>query len=212
MTEVPPDAGPPGFPGDGTTPAPAPPPMPPPAPPSYPPPPPGGYPPPMPAYQSGQVGDRPPYASWILRVGGYVIDGVIFAVLNSVIEAIFRSNNTLAWHHVMIRNGVVHHQRVSFLALGLSAVLFVVYCTVLVGSPRGQTVGMMAVGAKAVRDATYDTVGYAKAFWRSVLQLLMAWTLILGVLDLFWPLWDKKIQTLHDKAVGTVVLRTRNQG
>jgi uncharacterized RDD family membrane protein YckC len=33
-----------------------------------------------------------------------------------------------------------------------------------------------------------------------------------GLLDVLWPLWDAKNQTLHDKAVGTVVLRTRNAG
>jgi len=26
-------------------------------------------------------------------------------------------------------------------------------------------------------------------------------------LDLLWPLWDRRNQTLHDKAAGTVVLR-----
>ncbi len=55
----------------------------------------------------------------------------------------------------------------------------------------------------------------APRFWRSLrslVQLVMAYTLIVGVLDVLWPLWDQKNQTLHDKAVGTVVLRTRNAG
>ena len=29
---------------------------------------------------------------------------------------------------------------------------------------------------------------------------------------MLWPLWDSKNQTLHDKAVGTVVIRIRNAG
>ena len=28
-----------------------------------------------------------------------------------------------------------------------------------------------------------------------------------SLLDLLWPLWDPRNQTLHDKAAGTVVLR-----
>jgi len=166
----------------------------------------------MPQQRSGQIADGPAYASWILRVGGYLIDGVILYVVNRIIQALFRHSNTLVVHYTMTRRGVVQHQRYDFLALMLFAAFFLVYSTVLIGSQRGQTVGMMAVGAKAVRDETYDRVGYAKAFWRSVLQFVMGLTLILGVLDLFWPLWDKKVQTLHDKAVATVVLRTRNQG
>jgi len=29
------------------------------------------------------------------------------------------------------------------------------------------------------------------------------------VLDVLWPLWDRRNQTLHDKIVGTLILRTR---
>jgi uncharacterized RDD family membrane protein YckC len=29
-----------------------------------------------------------------------------------------------------------------------------------------------------------------------------------GALDLLWPLWDPQRQTLHDKAVGTFVIKT----
>jgi uncharacterized RDD family membrane protein YckC len=35
---------------------------------------------------------------------------------------------------------------------------------------------------------------------------------VLILLSDFWPLWDKKRQTLHDKAVGTVVVRSRSSG
>jgi uncharacterized RDD family membrane protein YckC len=29
-----------------------------------------------------------------------------------------------------------------------------------------------------------------------------------GLLDLLWPLWDEQRQTLHDKAVGSFVVKT----
>ena len=87
-----------------------------------------------------------PYASWGLRVGGYLIDGVIFLVVNFILQALFRRSNVLVLHNVMTTRGVVHHQRYDFLVYGLGAIFFLIYCTVLVGGPRGQTVGMMAVG------------------------------------------------------------------
>jgi uncharacterized RDD family membrane protein YckC len=31
--------------------------------------------------------------------------------------------------------------------------------------------------------------------------------IIVPLLDLLWPLWDEKRQTLHDKAVGTFVIK-----
>ena len=71
---------------------------------------------------------------------------------------------------------------------------------------------MMAVGARAVRNESGAVVGYGKAFLRSLVSLLLGYTVIVGILDVLWPLWDAKNQTLHDKAVGTVVLRTRNAG
>ena len=45
------------------------------------------------------------------------------------------------------------------------------------------------------------------------LRILATVTVILGIiwlLDMLFPLWDKKRQTLHDKIVKTVVLRVRN--
>jgi uncharacterized RDD family membrane protein YckC len=93
-------------------------------------------------------------------------------------------------------------------------VLAVIYATGLIGGPRGQSVGMMAVGIRAVRDGTTDvSPGYGKAFGRSLLEQILRFTVIVWILDMLWPLWDGKKQTLHDKAVRTVVLRVdRSRG
>ena len=42
----------------------------------------------------------------------------------------------------------------------------------------------------------------------ALVQIVLAFTIIGGFLDVLWPLWDRQNQTLHDKAAGTVVLRT----
>jgi uncharacterized RDD family membrane protein YckC len=217
-----PGEGPPSFPGEGPPPVPPPsmpPPMPPP-PPSYPsgppsyPSSPGGYPSPNYGESTG-----PAYASWGTRIGGYLIDLVIFIPLTIVLLLVFRHTHTLEVHLMTRRNGTHKRQSFSLLALLLTSVAYLVYTTILCGGQRGQTVGMMAVGTRVVRDGTLDVVGYGRAFGRGLLEqvfrILGSVTIILGVvwlLDMLFPLWDKKKQTLHDKVASTVVLRVRNTG
>jgi uncharacterized RDD family membrane protein YckC len=130
---------------------------------------------------------------------------------------LFRHTHVLSVHFNMRNKGVQQRRNFSLLSILLTGVADLVYITVLVGGPRGQTVGMMAVGIRVVQDVTYDVVGYGRALGRGlveqVFRLLGSATFILGVvwlLDMLFPLWDKKRQTLHDKIAKTVVLRVRN--
>jgi uncharacterized RDD family membrane protein YckC len=234
-----PGGGPPSFPGGAPRvppPQPPPPPPPPPAapqgPPSYPSAPRGGYPPqppgPYPApspggrYGANGYGGDPqilPYAGWGTRLGGYLIDAVIFIPVLAVLYLALRHTSTLEVHLMTRRNGTHTRRSVSLLAPLITAVLFVIYATVMYGGARGQTVGMMAVGVRVVRDEAHDALGYGRALWRAsveqFLRILATVTVILGViwlLDMLFPLWDKKRQTLHDKLAKTVVLRVRPTG
>jgi uncharacterized RDD family membrane protein YckC len=190
----------------------------------YPPAPPGRYPAPSatPGY-GGYNGygdpDGVPYAGWGTRLGGYLIDAVIFIPVLLVLYLVFRHTHVLDVHLMTRRNGNTTRRTLSLLSPLLTAVVFVVYATVLYGGARGQTVGMMAVGVRVVRDGTHDALGYGRAFWRALaeqfLRILATVTIILGViwlLDMLFPLWDKKNQTLHDKIVKTVVIRVRPTG
>ncbi len=201
-----------------------PPPMPPPPmpPPPMPPPPqypgagapgqyPGSYPPPSPQWESGTSG--PVYATWGIRVGAYLIDFAIFVVVTLVLVLLTRHSNTLEVHFMMKR-GANRRRNVSALPFLISALLYLVYGTVLCGSRRGQTVGMMAVGVRAVRDGSLERLGYARAGVRAVVEgvlrslaLLSPFLILVWFLDMLYPLWDQKRQTLHDKAGGGVVLR-----
>jgi len=205
------DGGPPSFPGGGG-PAPAPPA--PPAPPSYPDASSISFPPPPTSF------DTPtgvPYASWGIRLGGYLIDIVIFAVVLIVLYIPLRHAHTLVLH-TMARRGQRRHN-ISGVPFLITAVLYIAYSTFLCGGRKGQTIGMMAVGVKAVRDGTLSGLGYGRAFGRAlleqVLRLVTGVIFIVGIiwlLDMLFPLWDKKRQTLHDKATGTVVIRSRAAG
>jgi uncharacterized RDD family membrane protein YckC len=160
-----------------------------------------------------------PYAGWGTRLGGYLIDAVIFIPVLVVLYVAFRHTHVLDAHLTTRRNGTRTHRDISLLAPLITGLLFLVYATVLYGGARGQTVGMMAVGVKVVRAETHEVLGYGKALWRAFaeqfLRFLGTVTLILGViwlLDMLFPLWDKRRQTLHDKLAKTVVLRVRPTG
>ena len=108
----------------------------------------------------------------------------------------------------------LRRRHVSALPFVITGVLYLVYGTLLCGSPRGQTVGMMAVGVRAVREAArgrWATGGpWPGAVVEGVLRLLDLFPSSSGLvwlLDMLFPLWDKKRQTLHDKVAGSVVLR-----
>jgi len=221
--------GPPSFPGNAPPPPPgarpaAPPPAPPTAgtgndggagggPPSFPTQTLAGY--PSPGSPQTPLGES--YATWGIRVGGYLIDFVIFLVVLVVLFVLFRHSHALNVH-LMARRGT-RRRNFSAVPFLITGVLYVVYGTLLCGSPRGQTVGMMAVGVRAVRDESFAVLGYGRAFARAVfegvLRLINLLFFLLGliwILDMLFPLWDTKRQTLHDKVAGSVVLRVRPAG
>jgi uncharacterized RDD family membrane protein YckC len=153
------------------------------------------------------------YASWGTRLGGWLVDAVIFVVAQLIMSAIFRTNNTLSVRFTTtMGDGTVRHNHFSVLAALLTIVVSLIYTTVLCGGPRGQTVGMMVVGVRVVRDGTLDVLGYGRALWRSVVELVFRYTIVVWVLDSLFPLWDRKNQTLHDKFAKTVVIRIRHSG
>lgn len=218
-------SGPPSFPGNAPPPAPAGTPSPGPAvfpstgagarpggmgPPTFPTQ--SGYPPPGPY----ETPSGAPYATWGIRVGGYLIDAVIFLV---VLVVLFVLPHTHALElHLAGRRGT-RRRNFSAVPFLITGVLWIAYGTFLCGSPRGQTVGMMAVGVRAVRDESLGELGYGRALGRAlfegVLRLINLLFFLLGlvwILDMLFPLWDKKRQTLHDKVAGSVVLRTRPAG
>ena len=219
-------SGPPSFPGNAPPPAPAGTPSP--GPPVFPPtggearaggmgpptfPAQTGYPPPG----SFETPSGAPYATWGIRVGGYLIDAVIFLVVLALFYLLFRHSHTLDVH-LMARKGT-RRRNFSAVPFLITGVLWIAYGTFLCGSPRGQTVGMMAVGVRAVRDESRGVLGYGRAFGRAlvegVFRLMELLFFLLGlvwVLDMLFPLWDARRQTLHDKVAGSVVLRVRPPG
>jgi uncharacterized RDD family membrane protein YckC len=95
----------------------------------------------------------------------------------------------------------------TFLA-GYVVVLIVqgVYLSLQIAS-RGQTVGNRAAGTKVVDMNTGAIPSQGKAWGRWAVQAVIGFIPLVGLVNILWPLWDSQNQTLHDKAVGTVVIR-----
>ena len=156
----------------------------------------GGWPPggSLPSYPGGTGPEGnwgPPtgvqLAGWWYRVGATVIDGLILGIIGLVFQLLL---------------GRVGGELVNF-------VIEAIYLIVLVGG-SGQTIGCRALGTKVVAADGRSQVGYGKAAVRWIVQIILfVLFFIPGLIDLLWPLWDDKNQSLHDKAAGTLVVRVR---
>jgi len=75
-------------------------------------------------------------------------------------------------------------------------------------SKRGYSVGQGLMKLKVV-DAHGNLIPTGTAVLRLLCTVGLQFVPVVGgFLDLLWPLWDKERQTLHDKAVGTYVIKT----
>lgn len=100
-----------------------------------------------------------------------------------------------------------------------TTVAFALYLTLML-RVKGQTLGDMAVGAR-VQTVDGSRLSYVRSFIRWAVQFALAapvlivslvpaavFALIVPFLvDTLWPLWDKSNRTLHDIAVGSVVVQ-----
>jgi uncharacterized RDD family membrane protein YckC len=71
----------------------------------------------------------------------------------------------------------------------------------------GQTIGKSAIGIKLVREQDASVVGPGLSIGRGVLRGIgFALCFIPGLVDVLFPLWDAKRQTVVDKMLNTVVI------
>jgi uncharacterized RDD family membrane protein YckC len=78
----------------------------------------------------------------------------------------------------------------------LGFVISAVYFTYFHGA-TGRTPGNAALGISVLDIDNGSTIGYGRAFLRSLVSLVSAVVILIGYL---WMLWDPKKQTWHDKA------------
>ncbi len=148
-----------------------------------------------------------PFANYGRRLGGWLIDWVITSAIGAIV--------LLPLHAVQQTNtlGVNGSSRFGFSVspqgILLSALIVIIYGTAFVGSRRGQTPGMMVVRVRAIDAASGQPIGHARALGRAAFEYLLIWILFIPwVVDMLFPLWDPRRQTLHDKVTNTVVVKT----
>jgi uncharacterized RDD family membrane protein YckC len=152
------------------------------------------------------------YATWGNRAHGYIIDsllvgatmGILWLILAGGIMGLIgtRAAGGAGWEP----HGVTGASCcVFFLLIPVSMLLVGLYNRVYLVSQRGYSIGQGVVKVKVV-DANGRLLTQGTAFLRLVVQAGLGMIPLLPVLDLLWPLWDERRQTLHDKAVNCYVI------
>ena len=197
---------------------------------------PSGYPPypQYPGYPGGPQGFVPgalgpapglEYASFPRRLGGYLIDGLIFLVPLAVLFFIIYGSTLSAWA-TQVNNaanaGLPTPNLVlstgGLVTLGLiDAVASFLYYGVLVAS-WGSTVGQRAVGVRVVREEDASSrlpleraLARSAIWWGpailSFVPIISDLTFLVVLLALLWVIWDPRNQGLHDKLGRALVVK-----
>jgi uncharacterized RDD family membrane protein YckC len=155
------------------------------------------------------VGTATGLAEWWQRAVALIIDGIVVGIPSGIIVAlagvgVASTSRTDAFGNPQPNSSAIAGLFVSLLIVSALGIL---YRTILEGNARGQTLGKMAMKI-AVKDAdSGGSIGYGRAFGRwLVASILWIAFYLPGIIDLLFPLWDSKRQTLHDKAVRSVVV------
>ncbi|MFC7742993.1 RDD family protein [Nocardiopsis composta] len=74
-------------------------------------------------------------------------------------------------------------------------------------SRSGRTLGKWVCRSRLVVQETCEPPSVGGAFVRELVLVALALTYIGLLIDLLWPLWDDRRQTVHDKAARTLVIR-----
>ena len=121
------------------------------------------------------------YGSFWRRFGGFLIDAIILGVVGGIIGLIVSPNASSV---IGIGIGLVYY-------VGLNA--------------NGGTLGKRAIGLRLEDAETGQDIGYPRALVRYIVAIASGLVLLLGYL---WCIWDHEKQTWHDKAAGSIVVRT----
>ena len=165
---------------------------------------------------SGDVDAAAPalrYASFWIRVGATLIDGLVFIPLSiPFLIAVWNRMSTEVDRSIASGQPVDVTRSMGRYAGWALAVAVATYAyQALMVRYFGGTIGKLAVGIR-VRTADGNVVGWREALLRPILQLIIGvgsfvpGAGLITLLDDLWMLWDRQKQTLHDKVAGTIVV------
>jgi uncharacterized RDD family membrane protein YckC len=93
----------------------------------------------------------------------------------------------------------------AFVLFPVASLLVGFFNNVYLISTRGYSIGQGIVKIKVV-DANGQLLTMGTAVIRLLVRVGLGCVPMLPLLDLLWPLWDERRQTLHDKAVNCYVI------
>jgi uncharacterized RDD family membrane protein YckC len=144
------------------------------------------------------------YAQWADRVVGYLIDSLLVGAGMLVLYVVLGGLFALASLGSRMGGGMCC---MMILIFPLATLLVGLFNRVYLVAQRGASVGQGVMNLKVV-DVNGNLLSMGTAFIRLLAQVALSFVPVVGpLLDLLWPLWDEKRQTLHDKAVGSFVLK-----
>jgi uncharacterized RDD family membrane protein YckC len=153
-----------------------------------------------------------PLAGWWQRVGSILLDGLVLGVpwliFTAIVGSVSGTNASIQFGNS--KDTLYSSGNSSLVLLLVYIVIQALYFSCFNGQGTGQTVGNRAPGI-AVRDAeTGEAIGLGRGLVRWLVRIALYCALILpGVLNDLFPLWDKRRQTIADKAARSVVIRLK---
>jgi uncharacterized RDD family membrane protein YckC len=145
------------------------------------------------------------YATWGTRALGYIIDGLLvgagMAVLYLILGGVVASTLNLAGGHGL-GGGVCC---MMILIFPFATLVVGLYNSVYLVAQRGFSIGQGVVKIKVV-DGSGNLLTQGTALIRLLVRVALSFVPLLPLLDMLWPLWDERRQTLHDKAVNCYVI------
>jgi uncharacterized RDD family membrane protein YckC len=189
----------------------------------------GAPPPPPPGAVATAAPGYPPYgygappvggerAGFGIRLGGYLLDGLLYGLLslvfvipgivlivNAFSDCDWRETSEDSWEAFCPPgepNGGAIAGGIALILVGFLVVAFI-YLRAL--GKTGQTWGRQIVGIKVIGETTGEPIGFGRALGRQLFAgFISAQVFYLGYL---WMLWDDKKQTWHDKVVSSIVVK-----
>lgn len=163
--------------------------------------------------------DGVPLASWGKRFLAWLLDGVLITVVANAVTPLlvsgydatgerFSRDLTLALDND--DQAAMREALTGFLGLqlqaGLIAFLIASVYAIAFWTTLAQTPGKMAAGISVRHTDRPGPLTLGTAVKRRILALLGLFIPFLSLVDGLWPLWDRKVQALHDKVAGTQVV------
>jgi len=168
--------------------------------------PPSPTPVPPPQYPAPSASGGYTYATWADRAIGYIVDSLFvfaaMAVLYLVLGGFFAAIVGASGESSGAAGGVCC---LLLLMFPVASLLVGLYNRVYLVSQRGYSIGQGVMKLKVI-DANGQLLTQGNAAIRLLVQVGLGFVPFGGMIDLLWPLWDDRRQTLHDKAVGCFVV------